>query len=740
MRKFATAAFSFAAGVFLAQYLISSALWRLIAAGMALLLAGGLFLFPKSLLRRRGIVILCALSAALLYCVAFEQILIRPARSLDGTVAQVEWEVLEYPEATVYGAQVKVALQEPELLGVKAIYYGGEEILSLRPGNRVTTQVAFSFTEDATYHAKGIFLQLRDRGEVVIREGNAHSIRYLPQHFAKEFLSKVNELYNKDTAPFMSAILMGNTDDLAVSDRAALREAGLWHITAVSGLHCSILISLLAFFLGKANHKGKALLGIPLVTFYALSVGGEPSVVRAAIMIGFVLLAPLVRRENDSLTALSAALAVILAANPFAAASLSLQLSFGAVLGLLLITPRIREALLQKADHRVFRPLAGSISATLGALVFTAPLCALYFNVFTIVTLISALFCLWAVTVAFSLGMLSVLVSFLFVPAGEILAFVAEGLSWYVLHVAEKLSAIPYHAVYFTDERMKCWFVYAYALLLLCLFLKEKRGRRIATATLLICCALVVTLSLTRREETAPPLSVTVLDVGRGQCVILTSGKEAVVVDCGSSDPSTDAGKIAAEELFRRGFYDVKAFILTHPDGDHSNGAASLCARASVAEFWMYVAKDEYPATEKIVQSAEGPSLCVTAGKRLIFGEARLSVYAPDTGGSNNGLAVLCTAGDFDVLITGDMDQRAEEALLEILPETDIEVLLAGHHGSDDACGETLLQETKPEAVIVSVGENTFGQPGREALMRIKKARCALYRTDRDGSVTIKAD
>lgn len=741
MRKLATAAFSFAVGIFLAQYFITDMLWRLAAACLLAVFAAGAFFLKKSW-RTRTMLIIFAMSVALFYCVAYEYLLLRPVKCYDGAVEMVELEAVESPEATAFGARVTVKVKAPRLLGVKAVYYGGEELLSLKPGNRVITQVEFSCEIKSTFAAEGTFFCLYDRGEAVIQEGKAASIRYLPQRFFKVFVDKVNVLYRDDVSAFMSSILMGETDDLPARDRAALSEAGLWHVTAVSGLHCSFLISLLGFFLGRGRERAKAFLGIALLIFYAFSVGGSPSVVRAAIMIGFVLLAPLFGRESDPLTDLSAALAVILAANPFAAASVSLQLSFGAVLGLLLVTPVISAALMKKGKGGIFRFIVSSVSATLGALIFTVPLCAVYFNVFTLVTPISNLLCLWAVALAFSLGMLSVALGFLLLPLGKILAWGGSVLARYVLFLAEGLAAIPYHAVYFTNPHLKYWLVYAYVLFVLCFLVKKNRARRAAVAALLVSCALVFCLFLARKETAAPPLTVTVLDVGQGQCVLLTSGDEAVVVDCGSLETGLDTGEIAAEELFGRGFYTVRAMVVTNPDEDHINGISTLCARAAVEEIFIPVIKDEFDAAKTLAEAAGDTPFHVTAGETMTFGKAQLTVYSPlsGDGGNDGGLAVLCSAGDFDVLIMGDMSERAEEALLDLMPKTDIEVLLAGHHGSNDACGERILHETAPEAVIVSVGENIFGHPGREALIRIKEADCALYRTDRQGTVSIKGN
>ena len=122
------------------------------------------------------------------------------------------------------------------------------------------------------------------------------------------------------------------------------------------------------------------------------------------------------------------------------------------------------------------------------------------------------------------------------------------------------------------------------------------------------------------------------------------------------------------------------------------------------------------------------------------LGRADLQVFAPiGQGGTNEeGLTILCTAGDFDLLITGDMNSANEAVLAERKELPDIEVLLVGHHGSRDASSTALLRTVTPEVGIISVGaDNSYGHPTDEALRRLVGMGAEIYRTDRQGSVSI---
>ena len=117
-----------------------------------------------------------------------------------------------------------------------------------------------------------------------------------------------------------------------------------------------------------------------------------------------------------------------------------------------------------------------------------------------------------------------------------------------------------------------------------------------------------------------------------------------------------------------------------------------------------------------------------------------MSLFAPlgDGGANEEGLSLLVTAGEFDALITGDMNQVVEARLAKKdLPP--VELLVAGHHGSASATSRTLLDRVKPETAVISVGNNSYGHPAQETLTRLDERGVAIYRTDRMGTVTLTA-
>ena len=128
----------------------------------------------------------------------------------------------------------------------------------------------------------------------------------------------------------------------------------------------------------------------------------------------------------------------------------------------------------------------------------------------------------------------------------------------------------------------------------------------------------------------------------------------------------------------------------------------------------------------------------LAAADRL--GGGTVTVYPPvQDGGDLNelGLTALATAGDFDLLITGDMSGGTERKLVETYTLPDVEVLVVSHHGSRHSSDERFLQAITPQAAVISVGDNSYGHPSQETMQRLRDVGAEIWRTDTQGTVRI---
>lgn len=741
MRKLAIFAGSFSLGIFLAQYLLPYD-WLPPCAGAAFLLAWGR-LFLNREWGRRALLVGVGLSLALGYSWLYVRQVQAPMEALADSETEAVMTLCGYAVPTDYGAKVTVTV---EGLPGKVAYYGEAPLLNLRPGQTVTGRVRLQSAsrirdDDVTsFTSKGVFLLAYDRGGAVIGEGSAGSPRWWPARLGRAMRETIDRLFQGDQAGFLTAILTGDKSKLSEEGAASLSEAGLYHILAVSGMHCGYLLTMITLLTGRHRRRLTALCAIPLLVFYAVLTGGSPSVLRACVMLAFLLAAPLFGRDSDGPTSLFTALFLILLANPFAAASISLQLSFAAMAGILFLTPRLYRLLMGgEKRNRGIRFFIVSFSATMGALIFTVPLSGYYFGTLVLVSPLSNLLCLWAASLAFLLGMAAVLLGFVCPPAAALVGVVPGLLSQYILTAAGGLAAIPYHAVYFANPYLKYWLLFAYLLFGTAWLSRRAPDRKYAVGAALAALTLVLTVKLGETRYHAD-LDAVVLDVGQGQSVLLASDGAFALVDCGSGSSWYGPGEIASQNLQSLGCRELNYLILTHYDSDHVNGVTGLLARLDVDTLLVPRAPGGGGPREAVLAAAERRGVAVRTVEEtqlISLGKAALTVLPPVGEGGDNerGLAVLASAGEKDLLITGDMDSATERKLLAAYALPDIEALVVGHHGSKYSTSDDLLDALAPETACISVGSNRYGHPGEETMRRLAEHGCAIYRTDLQGHI-----
>lgn len=752
MRRLLLCALPFGAGTLLCQYLLPQS-WRAWSAGGALLLGLAVSLALKGRRRTALRIAAAGLTLGILWFSGYEALFLEPAEALAGSEALVTLELTDYPEEAGHNVRCTVRVLEPALRG-RAVYYGGRELMDLEPGNRVTTAAKFYSAAhpgggDSVYFtSQGIFSRLYGKGDPEIDPGSAGSLRYLPQRLARRLKAAAAELYSPQAGGLIVSLLSGERNVMRAQSRIDLQESGLAHITAVSGLHCGFLIVFLSLLVLR-RQRLTLLLGYPVLIGYVVLAGCTPSAVRACVMTGFALLAPLLGRENDPPTSLSAALLALLLFNPFSIASVSLQMSFAAVTGLLLPARRIYRALnrhrprLGRIGRSVWSFCIGTLSASLGVMVLTAPLSAAYFGSLSLISPLSNLLTLWMAPALFA-SALVVTAATAVCPALAPLAALPELLAQYLLWAANALAGLPGHSLRFTGTAASLWLVLVYVMLAVCALSRDRERKYLFAAVLAaVCLAAARAFPALSLGDSA--LTVVAVDVGQGAATLLHAGGSTVLVDCGSL--TGGAGSAVADVMDTYGWNRLDAAALTHYHQDHAGGLEELLARVEVDRLLLpqlTESPEQAPLQGEVLALAEAGGVPVTYVEErleLALDGALLTAYPPLSQGDTNeeGLTFLCTAGEFDLLITGDMGADTERRLVETWPLPDIEVLLVGHHGSKYSTAPELLEALAPEVGVISVGAgNTFGHPTPEAMDRMRSAGMDIYRTDQQGNILIR--
>ncbi len=746
-----------------AHYLVPQNYYLLAAAVITLLSLSGIF--AKGDIRIR--VLLITLAAALGFLVSFisYQSKTVPARAISDTELQVTAKVTDYPSIYEDYTSVPIRLTGANVPNLNALLYSYDtELPSLSPGDIISADVKLR-TSDKRYGeafsgktAEDVYLLCYVKGDIeVTGRSSFASLAYLPKAIAQSLNEVAVRVFSLKASPFMTALLTGDTTLIYADNSlyANMAEAGIMHIVAVSGMNVAFLVGFIQIAIRRKRLA--SFIGIPMVCIFVPFAGATASVFRAAFMQIMILSAPLLRRENDSITSLSAALAVLLLINPNACASVGLQLTFAATLGIILVTPKIYDSLVnnilskykksrnkgsiaQRATYKLLDGICVTFASTIGAILLSTPVSVVYFGYVSIIGVLVNILVFWAVSVCFIMGYISCLLGMLWLPLGTVPGALTSLLVRYIIKVASLAASFPYAAVYTKGNIFGYWVILVYIIFILCYIFRRKEGFRPAIPVCLAVSSLCVVILVTEFNVNNDSGSFTAANVGQGQCLILTSGKTTAMIDCGGNGTTTNAGDTVAGLLLGNGRQTIDVLALTHFDDDHCNGVIRLMCRVKVRRLVIPDAAPDKTEKGKILAAAAkyGTQVYIIQDDTTISaGDLTLYVY-PTVSQNEKALIFLGYIGGFDAFISGDADQNVEDEFVEAhtLPQT--ELYVAGHHGSKYSSGEELLNALHAKYAVVSSGYNTYGHPAPETLQRLQNAGLQIFRTDKLGNICFK--
>lgn len=715
-------------------------------------LAGiGFFLLRKRIVIWKHIIcIIIGCIFGVISVMTFDAVKLNSIRQIDGQTISTTVEITEYSKKNDNTYSVEGIVNINGKRCNVLVYYRSEE--QFKPGDTISGEFKLQYTGvggDASstyYQGNGIFLLAFANDDFTYNKCQSIPNKYFAAKMRNDVLNILQSVFPDDTRGFSKALLLGDSSDLPFHIDNAFKVSGIRHIIAVSGLHVSILFSFVYILAGKRRFL-TAMIGIPILVFFAAVAGFTPSVVRACIMQCLLIVALLLNREYDPPTALSFAVAVMLLINPLAITSVSLQLSAGCMVGIFAFSGKIKEFLLddkrlgpakgKNLKSKLIRWFAGSVSVSAGAMIFTISLSAYYFGMVSIIGVLTNLLTLWVVSFIFY-GIMLVCIIYLISPIAAQL--IAAGVSWlmrYLMWIAELLADIPFAAVYTCSIYTVFWIVFAY-ILILCFFLLKKRKPFILFTC--IATSLFVCIFASYLEPKFDNARMTVMDVGQGQCILLQSNNKNYLVDCGG-----DGGKYVANDVINllksQSINKLDAVILSHFDKDHAAGAEYLLSVINTDALYVTTSDPESEIDERLY--AQYGNIYNVVSEMTVLGDegASVKIYPGEIGKSSNenSLCVLFQAADCDILITGDRSISAENALIEKYDIPKIDIMVAGHHGSDNSAGFHLLSKAEPESVVISVGKNnSFGHPGKETIKRLELFGCNIYRTDMQGTIVFR--
>jgi competence protein ComEC len=536
---------------------------------------------------------------------------------------------------------------------------------------------------------------------------------------------------------YVVPLMTGDRSDLAPEMRARVRDAGLAHLLALSGLHAGWL-ALLARALVIAAGGGlvaRALAGAVASLLYLGIAGVLPALCRATLAELWRSLARLTQRSLDPVQALALSVIVLLSTHPGWALDLAFQLSCAATLGIVTIGSG---GPIRGARRLVLAPLRVTGAAQLAA----APLLIARFHGLSYSVWLANLAAVPLAGLLLAAAWAATLLELAAPGLGRGLFSLCDLLARGLDTVAGAAASLPFAFVPCGEAPLAV--VASAAAAALCVSGAMARhpetpgatvsrgARRMAAGVVFASVAVVASLVPAPRRPPSGKAWVVVLDIGQGDAIALGFADGWWLVDAGPRAPGYDAGESVVVPFFRwLGERRLAGLVVTHRDADHAGGAPAV---------WRALAPRRVIGADPTLAALGPPHRVpldrVAAGDTLHAGPA-LTVAWPPAGwvadSRNDGSVVLMLdvngtrallAADIDSLVEPRIDLLGALALLKV-----------AHHGSRSSTSAAFLARARPRHAALSSGRaNPFGHPHEETLARLDRVGAMVHRTDREGA------
>lgn len=558
--------------------------------------------------------------------------------------------------------------------------------------------------------------------------------------------ARIDRLFGPD-APVVRALVIADMSAVPGEQRDRFARAGLVHMLSVSGLHVAIIALALALLASALRVPPvPARVGtLVLLALYVAGIGAPPPAVRAAVMLGLLVVSRVAQRPTSPWAILAVGGAAPLV-DARTVLDLGWQLSVAGTVALV-AGGTLAGRMLPRTCRGPRRALvrAGTVSVT--ATVVTAPLVAWSFGR---IALLGPVTNLVADPVMAALQPLLFLALCIPVDAVERLTTDAAHVLLVAFDlIATQAAAVPGGAPVVLPTTLAACAGGGAALAIVFACVAERPARAVLAA--LACVALMLAEPFVTPARAMTELHM--LDVGQGDALaVRTRAGRWIVIDAGRTWSTGDAGRnVVVPYLSHRGG-PVAVFALSHPHADHVGGAASLLTLLRPARFIDpgYVGTTPaYLAALRAARAGAIPWQRVRPGDSLVVDDVVLTALAPDSAWAAHlddanlaSTVLLARVGGIRMLFTGDAEGPEEDWLLaHDRSALTADVLKVAHHGSATSSTAPFLEAVRPRLALVSVGaRNAYGHPDAAVMTALEAAGASVLRTDRVGTVVVRTD
>jgi competence protein ComEC len=586
-----------------------------------------------------------------------------------------------------------------------------------------------------------------------LNQGSVSPVNHMQPSFGWPFneLRHLSQAANVGVSPDAQALTLG----LAIGDSsqasqqliADMKIVSLTHLVAVSGANCAIVVGAVYMLLRKFGLRTRVFSSMAVLTFYVFLVGAQPSVLRAAVMAGAVMLSMLFGRKTNSVVILSLAATALLVADCKQATSFSFALSVAATAGILVLAP----ALYERLKKRLFKPIALALSVSTASQLMCFPILLQLQDGLATYSLIANLICEPLVAPITVVSLIAVSVSW-FAPLSSTIFFIASWASALIALVAHFFASLPLATASWLPGTVGVFLAILLAASSAVWLKAKSASARFSAGTVALLC---LTASLAGLANSAVQLArwpqqdwqIASCDVGQGDATVVRSNDKVALIDVGRFDPKIDMC------LNQLGVNQIDLLVLTHFDFDHVGGLAGALNGRSVDIALLSPFEDLRPAVNKTrdtLNQAQAKTVLAERGMSGSIGKVEWSVLSPsktaaEAEDSNDAsITMLFRFEDFSLLTLADLGEKGQMRIaseksgwLTTWVRSHDLVMKVSHHGSADQYAE-FIEYLKAEVALISVGKsNGYGHPTRRTLNMLSRTSSIICRTDLLGSIGV---
>jgi competence protein ComEC len=562
-------------------------------------------------------------------------------------------------------------------------------------------------------------------------------------------------------ASILTGLLVGERSDIPSEVMQYFSYSGTIHILSISGLHIVFITALLFGFFSflRLRYEWRVYMTLLCLGIYMGVADMIPSVVRAGLMTGVVLIGTLLQRRQNIVNSLFVSLIIILFIQPLALFDIGLQLSFTAVLSIVLIYPRLENlcrkmGFFQSGEMSFAEKILALLLVSIAAQIGTIPFTAFYFYKIPLIALAANVLIVPLSSFVMGIGFITAIVGTFSMTAAQWFANVNDLSILLMVKLAEWSSKMP--LAYMDFYRMDAWsMLWFYLLLGYFLLWKVTKIRKYGLIAFLSVVVFFVWKPVFFPEN---DLKIYFLDIGQGDAsVIQTPGGKTIVIDAGDRTDRLDQGETVVAPFLRKiGVNRIDRLILTHPHDDHIGGADYLLKHFEVGEVidpGQFYRSDVYLNILKRIREKNIPRRKVRAGDFLaIDDEVELYFMHPRDGfvsamgrapvSINNASVVFqLRYKNAKALFMGDTEWPGIEKVEDFAALLQSDILKAGHHGSWNGTTQSLIAGVQPKFAVISCGAfNKFKHPSPAVVHELAMSGSQVLRTDESGAIILRSN